>query len=133
VTDDQLKLAVSRLESKKSFFIVSSKPPTDDLLSNAQLVQYYWLKVSEQYSPSKLSNTDRVTSIGTINDLVRKLYHDLGEYYRERAEQALGFNQKQNAADLLAESIRYYEMLKKESQKRLNRYAEILKLQSDDK
>jgi hypothetical protein len=133
-TDDQLKLAVSRLESEKPFFIVSPKQPTDELLSNAQLVRYYWFKVSEQYPPSKLSNTDRVTSIGTIHDLlVGKVYHDLGEYYRERAEQALGINQKHNAADFLTESIHYYEMLKKESQKRLKRYAEILKSQGDDK
>jgi hypothetical protein len=126
-TNDQIVSAIDKMKLSSPIIVVSSTPPSDNLLSLHHLLNYYCLLKSERSSHIPTKDSSNVTYVTSIDQLMNQLNHKLGQHYRANAIQV----SKQptdldKAKRLLNRSTKCYELLKTDTQKTLKRYAEIL-------
>ncbi len=125
--NDRIVSTIDKMKLSSPIIVVSSTPPSDNLLSLAQLLNYYYflkLQGSPQISTKDSSN---VTYVSSIDQLMNRLYHKLGQHYRDSAIQISSQSRDLDKAKrLLNRSTKCYELLKTDTEKTLKRYAEIL-------
>ncbi|CAF1338406.1 unnamed protein product [Adineta steineri] len=127
--DNQLADIIRELNLNIPFYILSSMPPSDEIMSYVQLLRYYHLQTSpDEHAKTDLNINDRVISIDSIDHFVSELFEDLGQYYRDEAEKALFDHQdREEAKQLLTKSEKCFEILERDIQKTLKRYENLPK------
>lgn len=130
-TSGGLASLTSCLDQVTAFFIVSSKLLPDKILSHERLLRYYYIRGSikeHSQSESGSKGQDRVTSIDSTDYLVGRLYGDLAQYYRDRAQDALFENQNRTEAKyFLTKSEKCFKILESGILKTLKHYNDLSK------
>ncbi|CAF4322443.1 unnamed protein product [Adineta steineri] len=125
--NNQLADVIRELNSTIPFYIFASMPPSDETMSHAQLLRYYYLQTSlDEHAEKDLNTDDRVISIDSIDHFADELYEDLGQYYRDKAGKALFDHQdREEAKQLLKKSEKCFEILERDIEKTLKRYENL--------
>ena len=130
-TSGGLASLTSRLDQVTPFFILSSKLLPDKILSHERLQRCYYIRGSikeHSQSESDSKSQDRVTSIDSIDYLAGRLYEDLAQYYRDRAQDALFENQNRTEAkEFLTKSEKCFKILESDIQRTLEHYNDLSK------
>ncbi|CAF1475259.1 unnamed protein product, partial [Adineta steineri] len=119
--NSQLADVIRELNPTIPFYILASMPPSDEIMSRAQLLRYYHLQTSpNEHVQTDLNVNDRVTSIDSIDHFAGELYEDLGQYYRDKAGKALFDHQdRHKAKQLLMKSEKCFEILERDIEKNI--------------
>jgi hypothetical protein len=126
-TNDQIVSAIDKMKLSSPIIFVSSTPPSDNLLSLAQLLNYYYFLKPEGSPQISTKDSSNVTYVSSIDQLMNHLYHKLGQHYRDSAIQiSTKPTDLDKAKHSLNRSTKCYELLKTDTEKTLKRYAEIL-------
>ncbi|CAF1317932.1 unnamed protein product [Adineta steineri] len=127
--NSQLADVIRELNPTIAFYILASKPPSDEIMSHTQLLRYYYLQTSpDEHTQTDLNVDDRVTSINSIDQFPDELYEDLGQYYRDKARKALfGHQNRDEAKQLLTKSKKCFEILGSFIEKTLAHYKNLAK------
>jgi hypothetical protein len=126
-TNSQLADAISQANPTMPFCILASKPPLNEILSHKHLLRYYYINASlGGHDQIDVNVHDRVTRIDSIHHFASELYGDLGQYYRDKAQEALFEHQdRMEAKCLLTKSKKCFEILKLDIQKTLQHYKDL--------
>ncbi|CAF1551223.1 unnamed protein product [Rotaria magnacalcarata] len=105
---------ISYMDLENPFYIVSSEPAPDDLLSNRNLVRYYYVPVSMVHDQKDVIIHERITTLSSIKEFPTTLFTDLSQYYLNQAYPNLSkqHNQNEKPKSFLAKSKKCLEMLK---------------------
>jgi len=93
-------------------------------MSHEHLLRYYYIHTpSKEHNQSDAKVHDRVTNIDSIDHFTSELYGDLGQYYRDKAQEALFDHQDRiEAKRLLTKSKKCFEILACDIEKKLKHY-----------
>jgi capsular polysaccharide biosynthesis protein len=126
-TNDRIASAIDKVKLSSPIIVVSSTPPSDNLLSLTQLLNYYYFLKPGRSPQTLTKDSSNVTYVSSIDQLMNQLYHKLGQHYRDSAIQISRQSKDLDKAKrLLNRSTKCYELLKTDTEKTLKRYAEIL-------
>ncbi|CAF1373574.1 unnamed protein product [Adineta steineri] len=130
IMNNQLAGVIRDLNSTIPFYILASMPPSDEIMSYAQLLRYYHLRTSSTERAEKGFNVDdRVTNIDSIDRFARELYEDLGQYYLVKAQKARFDHQdREETKQLLTKSIKCFEIVERDIEKTLKHYKNLAKM-----
>jgi len=127
-TNEQIVSTINNVKLLSPIIVVSSRLPSDNLLSLTQLLYYYCFSESEESVHSQTKKYSNVTYVSSTDRLMNQLYHKLGQYYRDSAIQAsMESHDRGKAKRLLERSTKCYELMKADTEKTLKHYAELLK------
>ena len=128
INNDELILIVSGLDRSTPILVVSSEPVPTQVTAHCKLVHHCcFLHEAQPASIPKTFVRDK-SNVYSMDQLMTELHHKLGQHYQNCAvRESFEKRDQRKAKGFLEKAKQCYDLLERETEKAMKRYAELLK------